>query len=418
MQELAIHGGKKTRTRPFPNKKDVGIEELKEVAEVIWSGQLNRVGGTKVSNFEKEFAKLYGVEYAVASTSGTASIHVALGALNLDPGSEVITGPISDMGSIIPILYQGLIPIFVDIDPKTYALDPEDVERKISEKTKAIMAIHLFGLADKLDELRKIAKEHNLYLIEDTSQAHLAEYKDKLAGTIGDIGCFSLQQSKQMTTGDGGMTIFKDKELYERGSLFADKAWPRSGKLADRGYLFLAMNYRMTELQGAVGLAQVKKIRNIVERRRKVGEKLVKMIKEEVEGVIPPHVPSYCKHSFWLFPITLDEEKIKIAPEVFNEALNAEGIPSSFGYIKKPLYLYPVLKEKITFGRSHYPFDLPEARKVEYKEGDCPNAEKLLKKVITIPVNEFYEDEDIEDIIKALKKVSNYYIKNKLNNLS
>lgn len=410
MQELAIHGGKKTRTRPFPSRRDIGIEELKEVAEVIWSGQLNRVGGTKVSSFEKEFAKLYGVEYAVASTSGTASIHIALGALNLDPGSEVITSPISDMGSIIPILYQGLIPIFADIDPKTYALDPEDVKRKISEKTKAIMAIHLFGLADKLDELKDIAKEYNLYLIEDSSQAHLAEYKDKLVGTIGDIGCFSLQQSKQMTTGDGGMTIFKDRELYERGSLFADKAWPRDKKLADRGYLFLAMNYRMTELQGAVGLAQVKKVKSIVERRRKVGEKLIKLIEEEVEGVIPPYIPTYCKHSFWLFPITLDEEKIKVSPKIFNEALNAEGIPSSFGYIKKPLYLYPVLKEKITFGKSHYPFDLPEARKVDYKEGDCPNAEKLLNKVITIPINEFYEDEDIEDIVEALKKVSDYYI--------
>lgn len=409
MQELAIYGGRKTRTKPFPSRRDIGLEELKEVTEVIWTGQLNRVGGTKVSNFEKEFAKLYGVEYAVASTSGTASIHVAFGALNLDPGSEVITSPISDMGSIIPILYQGLIPIFADVDPKTYALDPEDVKRKISEKTKAIMAIHLFGLADKLDELRKIAREYNLYFIEDASQAHLAEYKDKLVGTIGDIGCFSLQQSKQMTTGDGGMTIFKDKELYERGSLFADKAWPRSGKLADRGYLFLAMNYRMTELQGAIGLAQLRKIRSIIERRRKIGEKLIRMIKDETDGIVPPYIPSYCEHSFWLFPIALDEEKIKVSPEVFNEALNAEGIPSSFGYIKKPLYLYPVLEEKITFGKSHYPFDLPEARKIDYNEGDCPNAEKLLKQIITIPINEFYEDEDIEDIAKALRKVSNYY---------
>ncbi|MEM3369056.1 MAG: DegT/DnrJ/EryC1/StrS family aminotransferase, partial [Thermoproteota archaeon] len=233
MQELAIYGGEKTRTKPFPSRRDIGLEELKEVAEVIWSGQLNRVGGTKVSNFEKEFAKLYGVEYAVASASGTASIHIALGALNFDPGSEVITGPISDMGSIIPILYQGLIPIFADVDPKTYALDPEDVKRKISERTKAIMAIHLFGLADKLDELKKIAKDYNLYLIEDTSQALVAEYKGKLAGTIGNIGCFSLQQSKQMTTGDGGMTIFQDKELYERGTLFSDKAWPRSGPSKD-----------------------------------------------------------------------------------------------------------------------------------------------------------------------------------------
>jgi dTDP-4-amino-4,6-dideoxygalactose transaminase len=253
MEQLAIEGGAKLREKPLPSRRDVGAEEMKELVDVIFSGNMYRVGGTKVDEFEREFAKLYGVEHAVASTSGTAAIHVALGAINPDPGSEIVTGPISDIGTIIPILYQNCIPIFADIDPVTYSLDPDSVRRKITDKTVAVIAIHLFGQAANMDELVDVCKEHDLYLIEDASQAHLAEYKGKLAGTIGDLGCFSLQQSKQMTTGDGGVTITNDLDLAERAKLFADKAWPREGGWTQRGYLFLAMNYRMTELQGGGG---------------------------------------------------------------------------------------------------------------------------------------------------------------------
>ncbi|MEM1506892.1 MAG: DegT/DnrJ/EryC1/StrS family aminotransferase [Candidatus Bathyarchaeia archaeon] len=408
MEELAINGGPKTRTRPLPSRRDVGAEELKELIDVIWSGQLNRVGGTKVAVFEKEFAALYGVEHAIASTSGTASIHVALGAINPDPCSEIITGPISDIGSIIPILYQNCIPIFADIELNTYGLDPDDVERKITDRTVAVIAIHLFGQCGDMDRLAKICREHGIYLIEDCSQAHLAEYKGKLAGTIGDLGCFSLQQSKQITCGDGGVTITSSGELAERARLFADKAWPR-GRADDRGYLFLAMNYRMTELQGAVALAQVRKARDIVSRRRRVGDMLTKLL-SEVEGINPPHVPSWSAHSYWLYPFTINREVLKVSPEEFARALSAEGVPASFGYIRKPLYLFRVLKDQVTYGSSRCPFDCPRyGKRIEYKEGDCPNAEKFLRELITIPINEFYNDEDVNDIFRAVSKVARYY---------
>ncbi|MEM2325791.1 MAG: DegT/DnrJ/EryC1/StrS family aminotransferase [Candidatus Bathyarchaeia archaeon] len=408
MEELAINGGPKTRTRPLPSRRDIGAEELKEIIDVIWSGQLNRVGGTKVIAFEREFANLYGVKHAIASTSGTAAIHVALGAINPEPCSEIITGPISDIGSVIPILYQNCIPIFADIELGTYGLDPDDVERKITDRTVAVLAIHLFGLCGDMDRLSKICKEHGIYLIEDCSQAHLAEYKGRLAGTIGDFGCFSLQQSKQITCGDGGVTITNNDELADRARLFADKAWPRGGA-DDRGYLFLAMNYRMTELQGAVALAQVRKAKDIVARRRRAGDMLTKLLKE-IEGVKPPEVPPGSAHSYWLYPFTIDREVLKVRPEEFARALSAEGIPASVGYIKKPLYLFKVLKEQVTYGSSHCPFDCPRyGRKIEYREGDCPNAERILKEIITIPINEFYTEEDINDIFRAISKVANYY---------
>lgn len=408
MEELAINGGPKTRTRPLPSRRDIGAEELKEIIDVIWSGQLNRVGGTKVIAFEREFANLYGVKHAIASTSGTAAIHVALGAINPEPCSEIITGPISDIGSVIPILYQNCIPIFADIELGTYGLDPDDVERKITDRTVAVLAIHLFGLCGDMDRLSKICKEHGIYLIEDCSQAHLAEYKGRLAGTIGDFGCFSLQQSKQITCGDGGVTITNNDELADRARLFADKAWPRGGA-DDRGYLFLAMNYRMTELQGAVALAQVRKAKDIVARRRRAGDMLTKLLKE-IEGVKPPEVPPGSTHSYWLYPFTIDREVLKVRPEEFARALSAEGIPASVGYIKKPLYLFKVLKEQVTYGSSHCPFDCPRyGRKIEYREGDCPNAERILKEIITIPINEFYTEEDINDIFRAISKVANYY---------
>ena len=408
MQQLAINGGEKVRTKPFPSKRDIGSDEMKELVDVIWSGNLNRVGGTKVDLFEKEFANFYGVKHAIASTSGTASIHVALGAINPDPGSEIITGPISDIGTISPILFQNCIPIFADLDPRTYSLEPDDVERKISDKTKAIIAIHLFGQCCDMDPLIEICRKHGIALIEDCSQSHLAEYKGRLAGTMGDIGCFSLQQSKQMTCGDGGITIMNDDDLAERARLFADKAWPR-GAGTERGYLFLAQNYRMTELQGAVARVQLRKVKDIVARKRKAGDMLTKLLKQII-GINPPTIIDGNAHSYWLYPVTIDQNVLGVSPEDFVKALNAEGIPAGYGYIRQPLYLFRVLKEKATYGSSHCPFDCPfYGRHIEYKEGDCPKTEKALKEIITLPCNEFFTEEDISDIARGFGKVADYY---------
>ena len=215
----------------------------------------------------------------------------------MNPGDEVITAPITDLGTVIPILYQNAIPVFADIDD-TYNMDPADVEQKISPRTRAIIVVHLFGNPCNMDAMVEIAKRHHIPLIEDCSQAHLTEYKGKYVGTIGDIGCFSFQQSKHMTTGDGGMTITANAGYYERMKLFADKGYARKGWGA-RAYLFHAPNYRMTELVGAVGLAQLRKVKAVVQKRHELGEYMSQLL-SDVDGVTPAPVTEGAKHSYWL----------------------------------------------------------------------------------------------------------------------
>ena len=282
MVKLAIHGGEPVRRNPFPTVNDksgrnIGREELELLKRVVESGALFRYSGTMVSSFEREFAGFLGVKHAVASTSGTAALHIATGAAGIGPGMEVITSPLTDIGTIIAILGQNAIPVFADIDPDTYNLDPEDVRNKVTDKTRAVIAVHIFGLPADMDPLVELAEEKDLVLIEDCAQAYLAEYKGRLVGTIGDIGCFSLQQSKHMFTGDGGITVTDDDELARKARLFMDKGWDRSLGLP-RAYVMLGFNYRMTELQGAVARAQLKKVRWVVERRRRVAESLTKKI--------------------------------------------------------------------------------------------------------------------------------------------
>ncbi|MDP6380559.1 MAG: DegT/DnrJ/EryC1/StrS family aminotransferase, partial [Phycisphaerae bacterium] len=231
MDKLAINGGPKVRTTPFPQRTPFGEEEEKLVIKALRSQIIFRYKMTQ--EFEEKFAAMYGMKYGIASTSGTASLHVAVGgAVNPNPGDEIITAPITDLGTIIPILSQNAIPIFADIDRRTYNMDPADVEAKITDRTRAILVVHLFGNACDMEAMVDIAKRHNLLLIEDCSQSHVTEYKGKYLGTWGDIGCYSLQQSKHMTTGDGGMTTTNDPKMAERMAFFADKGFNRDNNWA------------------------------------------------------------------------------------------------------------------------------------------------------------------------------------------
>jgi len=413
VEKLALYGGEPVRKKPLVIKRHIGKEELEELKKVIESGQLFRWSGTKVVEFEKEFAKFYGVKYAITSTSGTASIHVAVGAVNPNPGSEIITSPITDMGTIIPILAQNCIPIFADLDPETYTLDPKDIERRLSDKTKVIIPVHLFGYPCDMDPILEIAEKHDLYVIEDCAQAYLAEYKGKLVGTLGHLGCFSLQMSKHMTTGDGGITVTNNDELAERAKLFMDKGWRRGAGTTARCYLIFGFNYRMTELQGAVALAQLKKVKWVVKRRREIAEYLNKQV-EQLEGVYPLKSTKERKGSYWLYPLKIDPVVLGITNIEFAKALKAEGIPAGAGYIGEPLYMAEYLRQKRVYGKSQWPFECPlYGRKIEYSPGLCPNAEKLLKQIVTIPCNELFTNEDIQDIATAIEKVTNYFAKKK-----
>lgn len=402
--KLALEGGTPIRQEPFPKRKPFGSEEIKLVTEAIESQNLFYTEGNKTTQFEKEFAKKYGVKNAVACSSGTASVHMAIAALDLSPGDEVITAPVTDYGTIAGMLFQGVIPVFADWKENTFTMDPEDIERKISERTKAIVVVHLFGNPCDMDAIMDTANRHHLKVIEDCCQAYFTYYNENLCGTIGDIGCFSMQQSKHMTAGEGGVVITNDENLAMRAGLFRDKGWENRYKWGPRYYSFLGINYRMNDLTGAVALAQLGKVEKTVDTMNKLGDYLTECIKD-IPGIIPAPVTKGGRHSYWLYTIKfVDYEAVN-----FVQALVAENIPFGWGYTVDPIYLCTdALTKKRTFGQSSYPFDSEYySKNVEYKEGLCPVAEKELKMLGTLRIYENWTKEDIDDVAKAIRKVAN-----------
>ncbi len=415
IKKPAIEGGDSVRKKVFPNisipeGRFLGEEEKTLLSQVIDSGHLNRLGGLKmVSCFENEFSEMLKVPFCHAMTSGTASLHTAVASLNLDPGDEIITTTITDMGTIIAILMQQCIPIFADVCPESGNITAETIERQITEKTRAIIVVHLFGFPADMNSIMKLAEKYKLKVIEDSAQAYLAEYNNKYVGTMGHIGCFSLQQSKQITTGDGGVLITSDEELYRRAALFTDKAWPRTKLGDERGHLFLGVNYRMNELTGAVALAQLRKLKTIVEKRRKSADSLNLKL-QKIKGIkqIKPLPGSIS--SWWMFPFFIDEKIIKINPSAFAKAMSAEGIPTGCGYISIPVFEYPVIKFRKTFGKSELPWSLPQSRKnISYDIADYPGSAHFLSKALTISWNEGISEEDVMDICKSVEKLASYY---------
>ena len=382
-----------------PGRKLFDARELKLVREALVSQNLFGMDGYMVASFEREFAQTYGVPYAVASTSGTAAIHTALGGLDIDGGSEVITAPITDLGTIIPILSQNLIPVFADVD-STYQMDPDDVERKITPRTKAIIAVHLFGNTCDMERMSAVAKKHGIPLIEDCAQAHLTEYKGRFVGTWGDIGCYSFQQSKHMTTGDGGMTVTSNKAYYDRMKLFVDKGYARKG-FGSRAYLFHAPNYRMNELTAAVGRAQLKKVKAVVDKRHAMGLKMSGLL-EGIPGLTPAPITPGAHHSFWLYPFKLEGVNLN----AFCQSMIKAGVYAMPGYTGKAIYLCTEsLTMKKTYGNSQLPFTSRNVEKTyEYKEGLCPKAEKALDTLVCLPWNESWGDEGVVRAAATLKK--------------
>jgi perosamine synthetase len=384
----------------FRGRRLFDAKELKLLHKALLSQNLFGINGTMVPALEKEFAYAYGVPYGIACTSGTAALHTALGALDLNPGDEVITAPITDLGTIIPILYQNAIPVFADIDD-SYTMDPNEVEKKITSRTKAIIAVHLFGNACDMEAMVKISRKHNIPLIEDCAQAHMTEYKSKYVGTFGDIGCFSFQQAKHMTTGDGGMVITSNKAYYERMKLFVDKGYARKAWGA-RAYIFHAPNYRMNELTGAVARAQLTKVKAVVDKRNELGGYLSSLL-SHVEPIKTAPVTEGTKHSYWLYPVYLkDKDQVNF----FTEKLKERKIWASAGYTVKPIYLCSeTLTNKKTYGQSGCPFTCKYTDTTyEYKEGLCPQAEETLKHLVCIPLDETWSKKEVERVAAAVKE--------------
>jgi len=409
MEKLAIEGGPKTKSTPFGTGRRFGEEEKKQVLEVLESDVLFYVFGSKVKQMESLMKSMYGVRYASGCSSGTAAVHIALGALAVQPGREVITSAITDMGTMTGILYQLLVPRFADIDPRTYNMDPRSAEALVNDRTGAIVVVHHAGVPADIEAFLELGRRHGIPVIEDCAQAHFTHLKGRLLGTFGDLAAFSYNHFKHITTGSGGAVLTNRADIEERVRLFIDKCYFRDGRR--RNPYFLAPNYQMTELQGAVAVAQLGKVERIVRTRRALGARLIDGLRK-VPGVIPPHIPEGGEHSFFLFVVRLDPALISAPVAQFCHALDAEGIPSEPNKITggMPVYLYDVFQNRSAFPNSMLPFvskDLDSH--AEYPRGLCPVAEEAFTHTFNLTVNEFYTERDIDDMVRGVAKVAEHF---------
>tara|TARA_Y100000034_G_scaffold130816_1_gene190233 strand:+ start:812 stop:2077 length:1266 start_codon:yes stop_codon:yes gene_type:complete len=414
MAILAINGGEKYRKQPFPHHPIIGDEEKKAVRDVLDSGNVSTfvaspgeyfLGGKKIKEFEKIFSNYFGIKYAVAVNSGTAALHAAVAAIGVKPGDEVIVTPYSFTASATSVLMNNAVPIFVDIDENNFCINPKKIEEKITDKTKAIIIVHLFGGSADMDEIMEIARKHDLKVIEDCAQSPGAIYKNKLLGTIGDCAIFSFTESKHITSGEGGMLITNSGEIVDISRLIRNhgeaviEGMPRQYKS-----FILGFGYRMTELDAALGIEQFKRLDYFNFERIKLIEYLAKKIDEEIDGIKPCLNNKNGKNVYFCLAFKYDESKVGIPRDLFIRALNSEGIPFGAGYVK-PLYLSPIYHEN-----KHLALEL-YAKNISYDKGICPIVEKLHEKelIITMMCRPPATFKDMDDIVGAMKKV----IKNK-----
>jgi len=412
-EKLALLGGNPVRGEilPFvPEDANIDEEEIEAALEVLRSKKLSQLASAKVGEFEEAFAEYYGVKHAIAVSSGTTALHVALAAMGLGAGDGVILPPYTFMATANAILHQNAVPVFADIDPKTYNIDSESIRNVATRKTKAIIPVHMLGHPADMDSILEAAKEKDLIVIEDCAQANGAEYKGRKVGTFGTFGCFSFYLNKNITSGgEGGMVITNDDDLAEKAWSIANhcrvKVSPYPNVPAHNVYWGIGYNYRMTAFQAAVGLTQLKKLDKFNEVRRKNAEYLTKEIKK-IDGLEPPYVSPNVNHVYWAYGVRVISEKLGISRDQFAKALLAEGIRAE-GYAPIPVHLQKVIREKVGYGKFHCPFDCPfYGEKPKYMEGMCPKAERLCNEDLLLPVYPTLSKQDLEDVSKALAKVA------------
>ena len=410
MVQLAINGGGKYRKEPFPHWPIIGNEEKKAVLDVLDRAELSTfltspgeyfLGGKKIKEFETLFSEYFDTRYAVVMNSATSCLHAAVVACGVKPGDEVLVTPYSFTSSATCILMNNSIPVFVDVDENNFCIDPNKIEEKITNKTKAIIVVHLFGGAADMDKIMKIAKKYNLKVIEDCAQSIGATYKGKLLGTMGDCGVFSFVENKNITSGEGGMLITNNEEIHHVSTLVRNHGeaivanQPRQYKSSILGW-----NYRMTELDAAVGIEQFKKMDELNNKRIELAEYLAKKIEFEIIGIKSCLNNKNGKNVYYVLAFKYDEYKVKIPRDLFVKALSAEGIPFGAGYVS-PLYLSPIYHEN-----RHFSIDL-FGRHINYDKGVCPVTEKLHDKdlILTMMCRPPANFKDMDDIVGAMKKI-------------
>lgn len=402
--KLAILGGQPVRSnKSWVQWPVVNDEMMKSVEETTRSGIWCRIQsktGT-VETFEKAFAELMGAKYCVCVGSGTQALHTSVEALGIGPGDEVITSAYTDPGTIAAILSARALPVFADLDTESFQLDPDDVEKKINENTKALMPVHMMGQPVDMDRIMAIAKKHNLNVIEDACQAHLAAHRGKKLGTIGDLGCFSFQTSKVMSCGEGGAIIGSDEELMNTCYTVQNHGTSRKGRTERIG-----PKYRMNEFEAAILLGQLSKSKDEYNRRNENANYLYSKLKG-FPGVVPQKLyPGTESGSFYLFTMSFKEEHFNnIDRDTFLKVVNAEGIELS-SYIGNGLHREPWVDTIL--GQKVYQKMYSPKRLIQYREEMAlPNCDKVCENMLmqwaSGPL--LGTKDDMDDIINAIMKV-------------
>jgi dTDP-4-amino-4,6-dideoxygalactose transaminase len=380
--------------------RTLGAEEIERVAEAIRSGTLTSTKGEFTKTFQERFAALHGGRHAWACASGSAAVHIAVAAIDPEPGDEIVTTAITDMGALAPILYQGAIPVFADVDPRTCNVTAGTIRARLSPRTRAIVVTHLFGNPCEMGDILALARERDLPVIEDCAQAFLARSAGRLVGALGAIGAFSLQQGKHITTGEGGIVLTDDPELSRRSFLFINKAWGYGDPKPD--HYFLALNYRMSELQGAVALAQLDKLDGSVRQRQKMAARLSGLL-DGVRGIETPWVAPDNEHVYWKYCLRVDSRQIPGGSPELGRRLKERGIASAPRYIQKPAFQCEVFRDQRTFGRSRWPFTLARPEAVDYSPARFPGTFEALEGILVLPWNERYTEEIVDALAEAIR---------------
>ena len=402
--KLAIDGGPKAITKACPSTPRWGNIELKQLGEMLKQNTLFYWKGPQNELLKQRFKEVCPVKYVHTCSSGTAAIHIAVCAARIGLGDEVITSPVTDIGTVIPIIYQQAVPVFADLGLGTHNLDVADVERRITPKTKAIIAVHLTGNPCDMDALKALADRHKLILIEDCCQAWGAKSRGRPIGTIGHIACFSFQNSKHITCGDGGVVASNDERFGPLLQKFGDKGNERGGKVRFDEF---ATNYRMTEPQAAVAAAQFTRLEGIVSKRARLGKLLTENI-SDLPGIIPHEVHPDDRHVCWFYMFRVVPEALKCDRSRFTHALVAEGASVSGGYIKVPLYGESVFQNH-NFFAGRWPVKEMGLTEMDFTKHKCPNAESLLLDGIRVHIKEYMTEEYILGVAAAIRKVAQHF---------
>ncbi len=360
-------------------------DELECITEVLRSGTLTATKGSFTPRLEAEFAAMLGVRHVIALASGSGAVHTAIAALDLEPGDEVITTSVTDMGALTGIVYCGAIPVFADVDPDTLNVTAATIARRVSSRTRAIVVTHLFGNPCAMADIMAFADARSLPVIEDAAQAYGAMAEGRPVGTIGAVGCFSAQQGKHITSGEGGFVVTDDDALARRMRLFVNKGWPYGEPGPD--HEFLAPNYRITELQSAVLLAQLPKLAGNVAARVAAADHLTARL-VEIAGLSAPVVAAGDMCSYWRYAVRIDSAVVPGGPSALAERLRGYDVASVPRYVQKPAFRCRVIAEQVTFGTSRWPFTLARPEALDYSDDRFPGTLAGLDQVLVLGWNE------------------------------